>query len=409
MEGNREQGGRDGRLLVAKGSFEVLGGAERDLIRNLPAFAEVFEITVATLSPVPELQSVCSRLGIELLHPEKPWKMPVDPLSRILNTGSSSAAKGWRSCQGLESAIGNCGAVHIISGDGSLELLGMIPQETAVHLHLLEPHRGLYEDVLHREIDGGPKRNLKLTRALLTKARNADLKAVRSLAERPKSAISGNSSYTADRISEIYGVDAGILFPSVVTGEFPELAGPEEAMPAGLSDEFVVSVGRAGWAKGTWEMVSMLSGTNLALAHVGGGGDEDLSRLARHAQDCGVEMWVAPRLSSPELAALMRGARAVVSMAHGEPFGLTPIEAFSVGTPAIFVDEGGFRDSIVDGVNGRLIARDDITEWHDWMEKVRDSEIREKWAEAGREWIAELGLSPEAHCRRLVEIVDSIQ
>ncbi|MEC7686088.1 MAG: hypothetical protein VYB47_00780, partial [Candidatus Thermoplasmatota archaeon] len=184
MEGNREQGGRDGRLLVAKGSFEVLGGAERDLIRNLPAFAEVFEITVATLSPVPELQSVCSRLGIELLHPEKPWKMPVDPLSRILNTGSSSAAKGWRSCQGLESAIGNCGAVHIISGDGSLELLGMIPQETAVHLHLLEPHRGLYEDVLHREIDGGPKRNLKLTRALLTKARNADLKAVRSLAER---------------------------------------------------------------------------------------------------------------------------------------------------------------------------------------------------------------------------------
>ena len=49
MEGNREQAGRGRKLLVAKGSFEALGGAERDLIRNLPAIAEIFEVTVATL------------------------------------------------------------------------------------------------------------------------------------------------------------------------------------------------------------------------------------------------------------------------------------------------------------------------------------------------------------------------
>ena len=179
-------------------------------------------------------------------------------------------------------------------------------------------------------------------------------------------------------------------------------------MPATFSGDYAVSVGRASWAKGTWETVSMLSGTSLALAHVGGGDKDDLGRLATHAHNCGVELWIAPRLSSNEMAALMRGARAVVSMAHGEPFGLTPIEAFSVGTPALFVDEGGFRDSIVDGQNGRLLARDDIAGWHANLEMAKDSTVREQWSKAGKERISELGLSPEDHCRRLLNILDSI-
>ena len=409
MEGNREQVGRGGKLLVAKGSFGAFGGAERDLVRNIPALAKSFEVTVATLNPVPELEEECSRLGILLLHPKKAWQMPVDPVSRILDSGSSSASKAWGECPGLEEAISKCDAIHLVSGDGSLELLEMIPSETAVHLYLLEPHRGLYEDVLHREIDGTPKRSLRLTKALLTKARRGDLAAVRSLADKPRSEISGNSNYTAARISEIYGVEAGVLHPSVVTTEFPEQAGPDESMPKEFDGDYVVSVGRGSWVKGTWETISMLSGTGLAMAHVGGGDEDTLSRLSKHAHDCEVDLWVAPRLSSPEMASLMRGARAVVSMAHGEPFGLTPIESFSVGTPALFVDEGGFRDSLIDGLNGRLIARDDTAEWHTWLEKAGDTGIRKQWAEAGRSRIAELGLSPEDHCSRLAAIIESIR
>ena len=142
---------------------------------------------------------MCSELGVSLLYPENTWKMPVDPVSRVLDIGSNSATKAWKSCSRLGDAIDHCDAVHLVSGDGSLELLDMIPQETVVHFHLLEPHRGLHEDVLHMEIDGRPKRSLRLTHGLLTKARNADLRAVRKLAERPKSAISGNSNFTASR------------------------------------------------------------------------------------------------------------------------------------------------------------------------------------------------------------------
>ena len=37
------------RLLVAKGAFEAMGGAERDLIRVLPAINRLFDVTMASI------------------------------------------------------------------------------------------------------------------------------------------------------------------------------------------------------------------------------------------------------------------------------------------------------------------------------------------------------------------------
>ena len=409
MEGNREQAGRGRRLLVAKGSFEAFGGAERDLIRNLPAFAQRFQVSVATLHPVPELESICTRLGLPLISPDEAWETPTDAFSTVLDSGRDVAAKAWRSCSGLADTLAESDAVHLVSGDGSLGLLEHVPDSVAVHLHLLEPHRGLHEDVLHRRIDGSPKRSLGLTSAMLSRARRRDIEAIRGLSDRARTAISGNSSYTAARIGEVYGVEAGVLLPSLVSDEFPAESSSDVSFESGgMTGPYVVSVGRASWVKGSWETVSMLSGSGLSLAHVGGGSSEDLERLSQHAESCGVGIWVAPRLSSPEMAALMREATAVVSTAHGEPFGLTPVEAISVGTPALVVDEGGFRDTVLDGVNGRLLPRGDIGAWHSALEQAADGETRVAWAEAGRARITEMDLSTEAHCRRLESILHSL-
>ncbi|MAZ23979.1 MAG: hypothetical protein CMB22_04130 [Euryarchaeota archaeon] len=410
MTGNREGGGGSRpRLLVAKGSFESMGGAERDLLRNLPAIAESFEVTVATLSSVSELSIACESLGLDLMHPQEIWRPPQGVLSSVLDSGMDSASRAWSSIGGFIDTLDGYDCVHLTSGDGSLALLEHIPEGVPVHLHLLEPHRGLHEDVLHRGIDGSPKRSLGLTKAMLTRARRRDITAIRGLSERGRSSISGNSSYTAGRISEVYGVPSGVLLPSVVSDEFPENAGEEEpAGVGGMQGEYVVSVGRASWVKGTWETITMLSGSGVSLAHVGGGDEEDLRKLAEHAEAEGVGIWFAPRLSSPELASLYRGALAVVSMAHGEPFGLTPIEAQSVGTPAIFVDEGGFRETVSDGVSGRLLPRDGIDQWHLALTEARDPENRSSWSANGRASISEAGLDPEGHCDRLVRILHQL-
>ena len=406
MTSNGEHGPSAGGLVVAKGSFAAMGGAERDLMRNLPAFARRFSVSVATLHPVPELELLCSDLGVPLISPDEAWEMPIDALSTVLDSGNDTAAKAWQGCSGLAETLVASDAVHLVSGDGSLALLEHVPNSVAIHLHLLEPHRGLHEDVLHREIDGSPKRSLGLTSALLSRARRRDIAAIRGLTDRPYSAISGNSSYTAARIGEVYGVEAGVLLPSVVSDEFPAKAGSDEPSESqDIAAPYSVSVGRASWVKGTWETVSMLTGSGISLAHVGGGAAEDLVRLTQHAESCGVKLWIAPRLSSPEMASLIRGARAVVSMAHGEPFGLTPVEAFSVGTPALMVNEGGFRDSVIDGVNGRLLPRGDYSAWHLSLEQAADSGTRTLWAEAGRARIVEMDLSPDAHCHRLESIL----
>ena len=52
-----------------------------------------------------------------------------------------------------------------------------------------------------------------------------------------------------------------------------------------------------------------------------------------------------------ELRWLYENAEALVTAAHDD-FGLTPIEAMQFGTPVVAVDEGGFRETVVDGYNG---------------------------------------------------------
>ena len=234
--------------MVAKGSFAAMGGAERDLIRNLPAFAQRFQVSVATLHPVPELESVCARLELPLISPDEAWEMPTDAISTVLDSGKDAASRAWRDCSGLAGTLATSQAVHLVSGDGSLALLEYIPDSVAVHLHLLEPHRGLHEEVLHRQIDGSSKRSLGLTSALLSRARRRDIGAIRALSDRVHTAISGNSSYTAARIGEVYGVDAGVLLPSVVSDEFPaESSSDEPSEPGVMTGPYVVSVGRASW------------------------------------------------------------------------------------------------------------------------------------------------------------------
>ncbi|HIM64020.1 MAG TPA: hypothetical protein EYM40_00680, partial [Candidatus Poseidoniales archaeon] len=280
MTSNGERGRAATGLVVAKGSFAAMGGAERDLMRNLPALARRFAVSVATLHPVPELEALCSELGISLISPEKPWEPPTGALSAVLDAGMDSASRAWARCSGLHDAISDSDVVHLVSGDGSLALLEHVPESMAVHLHLLEPHRGLHEDVLHRKVDGSPKRNLGLTSALLSRARRRDIEFIRGLTDRPRSAISGNSSYTAGRIGEVYGVEAGVLLPSVVADEFPSEAGSDEPVAVGdMPRPYAVSVGRASWVKGTWGAVSMLAGSGVSLAHIGGGEADDLARL----------------------------------------------------------------------------------------------------------------------------------
>jgi len=392
-------------LIVAKGSFAAMGGAERDLLRIIPSLAKLFTVKVATLNATPELEELCEKMNLQLFTPVSPWKLSRNIISTILDTGIESATKAWSECEGLISAINSADAMHIVSGEGSLGLLKYIPESIPCHLHLLEPHRGLHEEVLHRRIEGRPRRNIGITKLLLSRARKRDLLMIKKINNRHKMYISSNSNYSSNRAEEVYEIKTGVLWPCVDTSEFPPDGANDVSNPYETKDDYVVNIGKASWVKGTWETISMLAETKISIVHVGGGEAEDLVKLRKHADNLDVDLWIAPRLSSPELVSLMRNSRAVVSMAYGEAFGLTPIEAFAVGVPAIFVNEGGFKDTITDGVNGRLLERNDFQSWHNALEQASIKEIREKWSIAGKAKIIELDLTPEKHAKRIKQIL----
>jgi glycosyltransferase involved in cell wall biosynthesis len=60
-------------------------------------------------------------------------------------------------------------------------------------------------------------------------------------------------------------------------------------------------------------------------------------------------------VSDEELIDLYGRCKGLICTAVDEDFGLTPVEAMASGKPVVAVKEGGFLESVVDGVTGRLV------------------------------------------------------
>lgn len=395
------------RLLLVKGSFEHFGGGERDLINNIEAWSKYFELSFATLHPNKELIEKLNELNIPLFSPVKNWSYARGMFAEIFAKSSRNASKKWYSMLlltkqgiGLNTLFSNIDAVNITTGMASLEILPLIPNNIPVHTHMLEPNRGLHSNDLHYDVDGTPKQNLKLTNLLLSKQRKIDEQLVALAAKRGK--ISGNSRYTCEQIERVYGVESDVLYPSINTNLWP-MEPTEDEDWASIKKEFhlrkyeyVITIGHAIYAKGLWETISKLRHSGLQIVQLGGGVNE---KHREHARKNNVELKALPRVSQATMRALMRNAKAMVSNAINEPFGLTPPEAYFVDCPVIVSNQGGFRETVVDGQTGRLMSEGD-----DWISAIDEGhKHRKEWSKAGREHIKKIDLTPEAQAKRVFE------
>lgn len=59
--------------------------------------------------------------------------------------------------------------------------------------------------------------------------------------------------------------------------------------------------------------------------------------------------------SDDELRELIRGVTATIYIPVDEDFGMSPLESMACGTPVIGVNDGGLKETIIDGKTGILI------------------------------------------------------
>jgi glycosyltransferase involved in cell wall biosynthesis len=160
------------------------------------------------------------------------------------------------------------------------------------------------------------------------------------------------------------------------------VVGPE----AGL-EPYVLGVGRLVPQKGFDTLIdafARLSRTEYLLILAGDGVERDA--LKRRAREHGLTTRVRfpGAVGRPELARLLRGARAFALPSRGEPFGIALLEAMAAGTPAVATMAGGIPEFAREGENALLVPPDDVPGLGAAIERlVGDEELRTRLRAGG--------------------------
>lgn len=236
---------------------------------------------------------------------------------------------------------------------------------TPVVYYLQEPPRHLYPEGWMLSDHGWRKDIDKvdpMRRLYRSTARRLD-----KLATRASKLVLVNSKFMQERVQRIYDLTPEVCYLGVDIGIFY----PLEGIP---KHNFVLSVGAIHPSKGfdfIIRSLGLIHPSSRPPLHLVGNATEhgESDRLRRIAQECGVELKIEVNLSNRELVERYNQARLFVYSPYGEPFGLAPLEAMACGAPAICVAEGGVSETIVDGVTGRLVARDtqQVAQVVEWM------------------------------------------
>lgn len=145
-----------------------------------------------------------------------------------------------------------------------------------------------------------------------------------------------NSNVTHDRLRAYFGRESQVVYPAVETARF---------FPCKVED-YYVTVAELMPHKQLDVAIAAFNELGRPLVVVGDGpAARQLRRLA------GSTVTFAGRVSDPEMAKIVGGARALV-MTSAEEFGIAAVEAQAAGRPVIARHGGGAIETVLDGRTG---------------------------------------------------------
>jgi glycosyltransferase involved in cell wall biosynthesis len=233
------------------------------------------------------------------------------------------------------------GWAHGVNAPGAVKL---------VYCH--SPARWLYE---YRDYFAGlPSPLPRLLRAALSPLRRWDVVAAASV-----NRYLVNSSVSQARLLRAYRRTAPVLFPPVGIAE-----GPLEPI-LGLEPGYLLMVGRARGYKNASLICSAIEQLPDERLVVVGPLPERGTESPWSDRITGLR-----NLSDGQMRWLYSNCAALVAASH-EDFGLTPVEAFTFGRPAVVLRRGGYLDSCVDGLTGLFIEDETVEGVVDALRRFR--------------------------------------
>jgi len=209
-----------------------------------------------------------------------------------------------------------------------------------------------------------------------------------------------NSTVVRDRIRRIYGIDATVVPPPASLD--PD--GRQEPiglapLPDGTQDSALyLVVSRLMPYKNVDVVIEAFRGMpGRRLLVIGHGPLEDSLR-----RDLPPNVTMAKGVSDAQLRWAYAHAAAVIAPSR-EDFGLTPVEGFAFGTPALALRAGGYLDTVVEGENGWFF--DDAT-----PQSVRDAVQRLDTNRLVRAVVIDRGrhFAPDMFTKRVAAILERV-
>ena len=95
----------------------------------------------------------------------------------------------------------------------------------------------------------------------------------------------------------------------------------------------------------------------------------------------------APAVSPQNMAKYYSGSLATLCTSYNEPFGLAPVESMACGTPVLAVDEGGYKETVINNKTGWLLPRNPKEFAARLTQLIKYPELINKMGENGRKHV----------------------
>lgn len=257
--------------------------------------------------------------------------------------------------------------------------------QTPTLYHVQEPLRSVSEPVIPRPyINKGWRRHVDRIDPLL-RLYQRKLRLTDRVNTQQASFLVANSKFTAVNVREIYGKHAEVAYLGVDIETFV----PQSSRQLSQS---VLSVGAIRPAKGFDFLIESLAlipkANRPPLLLVGNDADQNETAFLRQlAHRCEVNLSIETMVNQETLVRLYNQVQLVVYAPIREPFGLVPLEAMACGTPVIGVAEGGVCETVMDGINGRLVPRDPVQFSAAVHALLEDRSQRDRLGQQAREYV----------------------